>query len=152
MERSESQKIVRVLSIIDIVAAVLYMIMGIMVIAGGALMLGASTGAAGAEVIAEGLTTADVGGMASFAGIGVFVAGAVELAVGLLGLRASNDASKIMPVWVLSLISLVGQVVGFIMGIVQGTAMNGLLSSIVSLALAALMFWAANNVKAEAGK
>jgi hypothetical protein len=79
-------------------------------------------------------------------------AGAVELAVGLLGLRASNDASKIMPVWVLSLISLVGQVVGFIMGIVQGTAMNGLLSSLVSLALAGLMFWAANNVKAEAGK
>ena len=148
MERSQSQKVIRILSIINIIGAVLFIILGFMVIAGGALA-GAS---GGSEIVAEGITAAEAGGLVSIGGIVFVVIGIIEMLIGILGIRASNDASKIMPVWWLSLISLVMQVAGLVATFVQGGGTNGIIGTIASIAVAALMFWAANNVKAEAGK
>ena len=102
-----------------------------------------------------GLTAEEAGsvGVAS-AALGVasaliIIGAIVSIIEGVLGLRAAKDNQKIMPVWVLAIIGLVGAVISLIMSIAQG-AFNA--SSILSLALSGLMFWIANNIKTEAGK
>ena len=150
MERSNSQKIIRVISIFDIIGAVLILLMGLMAIMGGALVgVGGGT-----EQVVEGMTAAEAGGLASLLGVFMLIPGVVSLITGILGIRASNDASKIMPVWVLSIIGLVLQVISLISSFTGGAPVDAstIMGSIVSVGIAGLMFWAANNVKAEAGK
>ena len=150
MERSNSQKIIRVISIFDIIGAVLILLMGLMAIMGGALVgVGGGT-----EQVAEGLTAAEAGGIASMLGVAMLAPGIVSDITGILGIRASNDASKIMPVWVLAIVDLVLQVLSLISSFASGAPMDAssIIGSIVGVGIAGLMFWAANNVKAEAGK
>ena len=57
-----------------------------------------------------------------------------------------------MPVWVLSLIGLIGSVVGVVMSIANGSIGAQAVNLIAMLAGSALMFWVANNIKKQAGK
>ncbi len=70
-----------------------------------------------------------------------------EIIVGILGLRAAKDASKVMPVFVLSIISLVIGVISLIMGITGGSFKASDLTSVVG---SALMVFCANNVRKQA--
>lgn len=57
-----------------------------------------------------------------------------------------------MPVWILAIIGLVGAVITIIASIANGSFAANAVRNIITLAIDGLMFWIANNIKAEAGK
>ena len=67
-------------------------------------------------------------------------------------MRAAKDPTKIMPVWVLSIVSLVLNILALGSSIFGGVAPADLLRSVLALAVSGLMFWAANNIKTAVGK
>ena len=150
MQRSGSQKALLVLSIIQIVLAAFMLILGLLAMAGGAMV--GSDPQTSAELASEiGIASGEVGGTAAIAGLILIVSGAVELIVGILGVRAANNNQKIMPVWVLAIISLVLNIISAISTFTSGGGEN-VTSTIASVIMSALILWIANNVKKEAGK
>lgn len=151
MERSGSQKFLLVISIINIVAGV-FIILGslLLTLTGGVIgsAMPSDLASAGIDETDARLATAAF----SFLGVAGIFSGALGLLEGILGVRAANDSSKIMPVWVLTLISLILNVVGLIMVIINGTFASQALTYVFALVLAALMFWVANNIKNQAGR
>ena len=109
-----------------------------------------------AKKLAEaGVTAADAGMLSvatSMMAVILIVAAAVSILEGVLGIRAANDASKIMPVWILAIIGLVGAVITIIASIANGSFAANAVSNIITLVIDGLMFWIANNIKTEAGK
>lgn len=148
MDRSGSQKFLKVISIIDIVMGAI-----IIIVSFAAIFMGGIAGIASPDLMASGELSASDAALASGAMsiIGVFgiVVGAVTVIEGVLGVRAANDPSKIMPVWILSIIGVAANAVSLIMAFAQhGNVVSGLLSLVVS----GLMLWVANNIKVQAGK
>ena len=148
MDRSGSQKFLLVISILDVIFGVLAVIVSLMAIVGAGVLAGGVAVEAGLSVEEAGTA----GGLMTTAGVIMLIAGAVSILTGVLGIRAANDNQKIMPVWVLALIQLIFGVVSVIMTFVQGGVFNDILTAVISLALAALMFWVANNIKQQAGR
>ena len=147
MERSGSQKALLVLSIIEIIGAVLALIAGI-----STGLLGGLVGTAGME---GQLTAKEVAvGSASLAIISaiIIISAVWSLLCGIFGIRAANDNQKIMIVWVFALIGVILGVIGLIYAIANGSFGQNALSMIIGLALNVLLFWIANNIKREAGK
>ena len=147
MERSGSQKALLVLSIIEIVCAVLALIGGISIIALG--------GYIGAGLMAGQLTPNQAAyGSAGIAilSIVIIVSAVWSLLCGIFGIRAANDNQKIMIVWVFTLIGVILGIIGIVASIINGTSMQNMVSLIISLIFDALLFWIANNIKREAGK
>ncbi len=72
--------------------------------------------------------------------------------MGFLERRAAKDPTKIMPVWVLSIISTVLTSVCVISSLVQHTPVQAMNSSIISLAISIAVLVIATNVKKEARK
>ena len=152
MERSGSQKVLLVLSILNIILAAFVILASLLTIAGGALV-----GAVPAEEVADslaetGLTQGQASAAFSAIGLVILIPGALMLLVGILGVRAANNNQKIMPVWVLSVISLVMWVISIVMAVMNGTVGTDVAPNLVSIAIAVLTFWIANNIKREAGK
>lgn len=146
MQRSGSQKVLRVLSILSIIGSVLSFGMAALMIFGGGLY-----SAEGDPV--GGMSAAEAG--ATFAGVGfaTLIEGVIGLIQGVLGLRASNDNTKIMPVWVLSVIGLALGVVGFLLNLFAGAvSAENIGTSIGSILGSGIMFVLANNIKKEAGR
>ena len=131
MQRSGAQKLLLVLSVLIILVALI-------VILGGLL---ASVSAAAA------------GPLAMIGGVALLIYGGLELAMGVLGIRASRDNTKVVPVWILSLISLLLGVIGFVLGAVGGSLgdVNNILSRVLGVGFTGLIFWAANTIRREAG-
>lgn len=151
-ERTGSQKILRVISIVQIIEAILVVIFGIMTLMGGT-MIGTADPASVAELTAEtGISQGDIGGMVSLLGVSFLIEAAISMLIAIFGLRASNDVNKIMPAWILSVIGLVGNCIGLVMGAVNGTLSGNLASVLLSLAVSVITFWVCNNIKVEAGK
>jgi hypothetical protein len=151
MERSGSQKVLLVLSIITIVVAALGLIASILAIAGGALFGAVDSSEAASALQGTGATQGEVAAGVSLAGLFLLIACAVELLEGILGVRAANDNQKIMPVWVLALIGIIISFIGAMSLAVQGRFLENP-SMVASLIGSALMFWIANNIKVQAGK
>lgn len=149
MQRSGSQKALLVVSIIEIIFAVLALIMGIMTLAGIGLV---STATLDADPTTNAMAQATAGAAFSIASVVLLVSGGWSLFCGIMGVRAANDNQKIMFVWVVSIISVVLQVISLIMAIVNGSFADNWASQIIALALQCLMFWLANNIKQEAGR
>lgn len=152
MERSGSQKILRVISIIDIVGGVLMLILGLMTTVAGGL-LGGAAGSATLDLVEEGIDPSDVGALSMLTtalAVIVIVEAIISIIEGVLGLRAAKDATKIMPVWILAIITLVASAIGLIMVFVNGTFASDGITSICTLVMDGLMFWIANNIKNEA--
>ena len=152
MERSGSQKVLLVLSILNIILAAFVILASLLTIAGGALV-----GAVPAEEVADslaetGLTQGQASAAFSAIGLVILIPGALMLLVGILGVRAANNNQKIMPVWVLSVISLVMWVISIVIAVMNGTVGTDIAPNLVSIAIAVLTFWIANNIKREAGK
>ena len=133
MQRSGSQKFLLVVSILNIVFN------GLAIIATIAL----GTFAASQDI---------TGGAVGIAAYFVIVTSVLSMLEGILGLRAANDASKIMPVWILAIIGLVASVAACILSLVNGTFGDNVTNLISSLVGSGLMFWIANNIKQQAGK
>lgn len=152
--RSGSQKTLLVISIIDIVSGALALIAGLMTTLLGGFM-GAAVGGAGEELAEAGVTAAEAGAasaVTSILSVFIIVAGIISIIEGILGVRAANDATKIMPVWIIAIVSLVGSIVSLIMVFVNGSFADSGLSTIATLVIDAMMFWIANNIKVEAGR
>ena len=143
MNRSGSQKALLVISIINIVLGILALILSIM-----GFVPGTTLSAAGPIAAEEaGLTVEETAVAAGlFSGISMvgIISSILEIIVGVLGIRAANDASKIMPVWIIALIEVVSMVIAIVMSLVNK---NFEVSSLLSLAVGCLMFWIANNIK-----
>ena len=151
MQPSGAQKGIKVMSILAIVFGVFGILVGFVLITGGAMIAGDP--AASARIDQQtGLSAGSVTFVATMTGIIMLVSAGLEVVLGILGLGASRDNQKIMPVWVLALISLIAAVVGFIMNIINGAGMTNILPLLVNLVIPALFFYFANTVKREAGR
>ncbi len=151
MNRSGSQKVLLVISIINIVSGVFALIGALMSL----LMGGAVSGATLLEIERAGVTVNDAlaaSAALSIVGVASLILGAIALLEGILGIRAANDKNKIMPVWVLSIIGLGISVLAFVASIFNGSFGANLVSNLCSLVGSGLMFWIANNIKVETGK
>ena len=140
--RSSSQKFLLVVSIIDIVGGAFVIIAGLMT-----GILGAGVGISGAQAGLTSSQAATAAGGLTLITVLAFLSGGFDLVEGILGLRAANDNQKIMPVWILSIVSLVIIVIEIIMSLFQG---GFSFTYILSLIISGLMFWIANNIKQEA--
>lgn len=153
MERSKSQKFLRVVSIISVIGAVISLILAALMIFGG-VMFGAADPSEAAEVLADtDMTQVEAGAAVSAVGIIMVFEGLFSLIQGILGLRAAKDNQKIMPVWWISVISLALDALSLVTNLFSGSLTGETATSVISsLVVSALMFWIANNIKKEAGK
>jgi len=138
MDLAKSQKIVKVLGILDIISAVLYIIgaVGSFAVAGGG---------AAAEDIATNTDLQTGVGVFIVLGILALAAGVVDLLEGIFALRAAKDASKVKPLWIFAIIGVVLGVMALIATITNGG--ENVLSDVFSLALSCFTFYLANNIK-----
>ena len=139
MDLAKSQKIVKIVGILDIIAAVLCLI--------GAIGMFGLTGAAAMNAPNIDLDPQSLGiGIASFVLVGIFmlIGGVVDLLEGIFAIRASNDAKKVGPLWVLAIIGLILSLISLITSITQGQQVG---SNVLSLVINVVMFYLANNIK-----
>ena len=152
MQRSGSQKVLLVLSIISVVVAILGIIASLMMMLGGSVFGMVDAQTANEALQGSGITQAEAGVAFGIVGLIGVLAYVVQLIVGILGVRAANDNQKIMPVWVLALLQVILQVVSAAMTLMGGVGMNAIVTTCVYVLIAVLVFWIANNIKREAGK
>lgn len=148
MNRSGSQKVLLVISIINIALGSLAILFAAM-----AGVAGTIVGTATPETLiqvgasASDQTTATTGfTIVTFVAV---VSGIMALVEGILGVRAANDSQMIMPVWILAIVGIVFAVVSVVISLALGSFQ---ISSLFSFAGPCLMFWIANNIKRQAGK
>ena len=145
MQRSTSQKILKVISIISVVGAIIAIIGAVLMLAGGILFA-----QSGAEGVVEGMTAAEAGASVAFAGYFTLVEGLICLLEGVLGLRAAKDSRKIMPVWIIAVIGLAAGIISLVMTVFRGGVDASQYGSLIgSVASSALMFWLANNIRKQ---
>ena len=135
---SASQKYIKIIGILNIIGGAFYVLIGIL-------------GFLGKGIVGNEALVAEAGDSSTPVAVNVFlivmiVIGLFSLIVGILGVRAGNDPSKVGPVFTLSIISLVISVIGLV-----GSIFNGSFSvySLVECVPPALMTWCANNVKKQ---
>ena len=137
-ERTTKQKILLVVSIIEIVLSALMLIMGLMAIAGASLLLNETSMMIGEEQV----TGAQASGLAGIAGA-LLIGGAIfGLLTGIFGIRGANDASKTTPYIVCAAISLVLGIVTLFTG---GFSLNGVIDVIPD----ALLLWLGVSIRNE---
>ena len=136
---SGSQKYIKIVSILNIIGGAFYVLIGILGFLGKGLV--------GNEALIEqagGDSSAPMA--ANVFLIVMIVIGLFSLVVGILGVRAANDPSKIGPVFTLAVVSLIISVVNLFVGIFGG---NFSVYSLIECVPPALMTWCANNVKKQ---
>ena len=135
---SNSQKYIKIVSILNVISGAAYVLFALLAVLGVGLAGDAMSQMEGAPS-----KTAIVVFVGS-----LLVSGAITLLAGILGLGAAKDASKIKPVFTLSLIGFVITVLNIVLSAV---ANNLDIGQIVELVAPALMLWCSYNVKKEAG-
>ena len=85
-------------------------------------------------------------------GIGLAAGAVFTLFFGHLERAAAKDPARIMPVWVLSILSVVLGAGSIVLNLVHQVAIADLAFNFVGLAISILVLAAANNIKKEAGK
>ena len=151
MERTSSQKVLRVIAIISIVFAVLGILAGALIGGAGGLIGTANPSDVAEMTSGTGLTQGQAAGIVGGLGIVAILASAIELIEGILCLRASNDSAKVKPAWIFSIISLGLNIVSIIWTAINGTLGQNIGSTVAGLAIAGLIFYLCNNIKQEAG-
>ncbi|MEG0216816.1 MAG: hypothetical protein RR655_00640 [Raoultibacter sp.] len=141
MDKSTSQKALKVVSIIMIVFAICEIVAGIVIAAtGGAIFgFGEVTGDFSKEVVFAG---------AMMAGIIFVIVGAVEGIIGFLGLRGANNPQKIKAFFILAVI---GTIIAFVSGISNtvGGAGNTLMIDLTGVVLPLIGAILAYKIKKE---
>ena len=139
MDLAQSQKIIKILGILSIIAAVFVLIgaAGLIGIGG----FGAATMDVNDEEVAGGVVSLMVVGLVMLA------TGILGLLEGIFSLQAAKNAAKAGPLWVISLISVIGSVASMILNIVSGGSFT---SGLVSLLINCFIFYLANNIKKHA--
>ena len=145
MSLNTSKTILKIAGIFSIIFGILGILGGIASILGGSFL---GYGVAAGEVANTKDLAAGIGLLGVF-GLLILLAAIVELLSGIFSVRASKDISKIIPAWIFSLIGLIISIPGLISAI---QANNNIISNIITVALNALVFVAANTIKQSAGK
>ena len=135
---SGSQKYIKIISILNIIGGAFYVLIGILGFLGKGLV--------GNEALVEQAGDASAPAATNIFLIIMIAIGLFSLIVGILGVRAGNDPSKIGPVFTLGVISLIISVVNLFVGIFGG---NFSIYSLIECVPPALMTWCANNVKKQ---
>jgi hypothetical protein len=151
MEKSSSQKALKVISIINLVMGALIALLAILSFVGGSV-LGSMTVS---QIVNQGLNAkAQQVGTATFNMLGLIllIGGVISIIEGILGVRAANDPDKIMPVWILSIMSLTLSAATLVMSLFHMGGMTFDISQIVQLILDFLVFWIANNIRNQAAE
>ena len=136
---SGSQKYIKIVSILNIIGGAFYILIAIL-------------GFLGKGVVGDEALIKEAGGDSTApAAVNVFlivliVIGLLSLIIGILGIRAANDPSKIGPVFTLAVVSLGISVINLFVGIIGG---NFSVHSLIECIPPALMTWCANNVKKQ---
>ena len=133
------------------IAAVIHIICGIPMIVVGILGLSGTAAASVAPEIAESLAEAGpmtAGAVMALSAV-ILIVGFLAAVEGVLDRRAAKDPAKVMPVWYLSIVLLVINVIGLGLSAVTGTLGIG---TIIELLFTALVFSAANSIRKELGK
>lgn len=149
MEKSGSQKVLKVLSILGIIFGV------IMLLFAGLAFWGSNAMVAEVETISDAATNGELAGYTLVLAIASLIEGLVLILQGVLGLRAAKDNQKIMPVWVLAIIGIVFAALGVVAAITNSAPeelMSNLGSNILSLVYSGIYFFICNTIKKEAGK
>lgn len=136
---SGSQRVLKIISILLIVWAVI-------LIAFGAFLTFGSGFATGYVVDSQGASV-DAATMSIALGVGTIIGGVVNLIIALLGLRGAKNPRKIGAFFVLCIIGVVLGLIGLGMGIAQGTFQW---SSLISLALVIVCTVLAYSIKKQA--
>ena len=153
MERSGSQKALKIFGIIYVVIGIIALVIGVLAFLGGGV--GASLTADMAYEMSDygaaaGTALASVGlGVVMVVGIIAIIAGIVDIICGIFGIRAGNDCQKWRGVFVLSII---GIIIGAIQLITTIVVHGNLVSAIISVAWSVLILLLANNVRRQANE
>jgi FtsH-binding integral membrane protein len=151
MERSGSQKVLRIVSIITIIGGVLTFLVGVLALVGGGAFAGMPAAEVAEAVAESGLEQDELAFVAVAIGILALLTAALYIAEGIFGLRAAKDASKIGPMRVLVIISLVLAVVSIVLNIFEGNFTSStLINDLVDIAWCCFMYWICNNIKNQA--
>ena len=139
MDLAQSQKIIKILGILSIVAAVFVLIgaAGLIGIGG----FGAATMDVNDEEAASGVVSIMVVGLVMLA------TGILSLLEGIFSLQAAKNAAKAGPLWVISLVSVIGSVASMLLNIISGGSFT---SGLLSLLINCFIFYLANNIKKHA--
>ena len=135
---SGSQKFIYIISILNIIGGIAYLLFGILAALG--------VGIAGTEQLVRETGEQQAGAYAVIFIVLLLVFGAISLITGILGIRAAHDAKKINPVYILAAFSLIISVANLIVAILNQKFSASVLASVVG---PALMFWCAANVKKQ---
>ena len=132
-------------------AAVIRIICGIPMIVIGILGISGTAASFVAPEIADSLAEAGpmTAGVIMALSAVTMIAGFLAVVEGVLDRRAAKDPAKVMPVWYLSIVLLVINVIGLILSAVTGTLG---ISSIIEILFTVLVFSAANSIRKELGK
>ena len=133
------------------IAAVIHLIGGILMIVVGILGLSGTAAASVAPEIADSLAEAGpmtAGAVMALSAV-ILIVGFLAAVEGVLDRRAAKDPAKVMPVWYLSIVLLVINVIGLGLSAVTGTLGIG---TIIELLFTVLVFSAANSIRKELGK
>lgn len=144
MDRPASQMFLRVISIFDIALGILSVVAGVVALSGGTF-LGTGSGRVATEAAAA-MDVTIVGGTYSLLGVFALLAGPLAITEGVLGRRAARDASRIMPVWVISLVGLVFGIVNLAIVVSRQADMT---AAVIDLMAAALLFWVVNDIRTK---
>lgn len=144
MQKSSSQKALKVISIIMIVFGALTTLLGLFsTIGGGAL------GVAGYSSLDDNVGLA--GGLLMILGFMFLVSGVFQLILGIFGVRGANNPSKIGVFFVLAIIDIVFCVISAIISLTAGmlTDASTILSTLAGFILPVVCLILANNIKKE---
>lgn len=145
MEMTLSRKFLNVAGILDYIFGSLTLLLSFLVAGAGIYVLD-NPGLANALPTDFGHYTVLV------VGIGLAAGAVFTLFFGHLERAAAKDPARVMPVWVLSILSVVLGAGSIILNLVHQVAIADLAFNFVGLAISILVLAAANNIKKEAGK
>ena len=140
MEKSTSQKALKVISIIMIVVGVLGLAFSLFLLIGGGAM-----GVTGVDMADDG--TAVAGGLAMILGFGLLLSSLFDLIIGIFGVRGANNPSKIGVFFVLAVIGVVFGALNLVGTLFNGLDFSSIVSSLLSLGLPIVCVVLANNIK-----
>lgn len=143
MEKSSSQKALKVVSIIMIVMSALMILAGLFLTIGGGAMGSAS-------IDANDEASAAMAGFAIIGGIMILIGGIVDLIIGILGLRGANNPQKIGVFFVLAIIGVAFSLFSLLGTLFGGSADASMIaSSVASLIFPGICVFLAYNIKKE---
>ena len=150
MEKSGSQKVLKVLAIIEIIFAILGILTGIALAACAALPDAMKEVSVTFQDAGYNITASDANVIIIVMGIGLIIAAVVDLLIGIFALRGANDPSKIQVFWVLCVIGVVLSIVTILCAVFNGsTSGSKMFAYALELALNVWIFWLANNIKKQ---